>query len=279
VTILILTHGGAEELITRLAAEPGLRVAGVCLETEITRPRPLHERVRRSVRYDGWRTTVAKLGRALLSPARHAGHDTAAADSSLEAWAARHQIPVHRVTRFEAPESLAMMATADPDLGITWGTNILKPQVFQLPRLGTLNLHQGLTPYYRGGPSAFWELFDGESCGGVTVHFVAADVDAGDIVLQESVPLTYDYDTYGIDFEAFLRDYRARLRERGLDALVDAVRRIASGTATRRPQDTTQGRRYRLPTHAQKQEMRRRLRRRRVATRQTRQVPARVEPR
>lgn len=257
--VIVLTHGGAEPLLDRLAEERGITVSGVFVETDLVRRRSLAERIGRSVRYDGLGATMAKLARLVL-PARRKQAGSENARASIEAHAARYGIPVHRVSRYGDAASLALMAAAQPDLGITWGTGILAPAVFELPRLGTINFHQGHTPYYRGGPSVFWELFNGELQVGLTIHHVVAAVDAGDVVLQELVPLTYDYDRFGTRFEEFLDEFRVTLRSRGAELLVEALRRIAEGTATRQRQDISLGRRYKLPTRTEQDELRRRLR-------------------
>jgi methionyl-tRNA formyltransferase len=257
--VIVLTHGGAEPLLDRLAEERGITVSGVFVETDLVRRRSLAERIRRSVRYYGLGATMAKLARLVL-PARRKQAGSEDAGASIEAHAERYGMPVHRVSRYGDPASLALMAAAQPDLGITWGTGILAPAVFELPSLGTINFHQGHTPYYRGGPSVFWELFNGELQVGLTIHHVAAAVDAGDVVLQELVPLTYDYDRFGTRFEAFLDEFRMTLRARGAELLVEALRRIADGTAARQRQDISLGRRYKLPTRAEQDELRRRLR-------------------
>jgi methionyl-tRNA formyltransferase len=156
------------------------------------------------------------------------------------------------------------MRATRSDLGVVYGTNILKESVFAIPRLGSLNLHQGLVPFYRGGPVLFWELFNGEREVGVTVHTVAAKVDAGEIVAQETLPLDYDYEAHGLDFESFIERFREeRMRALSARLVAEAVRMIAEGTARARPQDLSLGRRYRLPTKSEKDELRRRLRRRR----------------
>ncbi len=77
------------------------------------------------------------------------------------------------------------MKSADADLGILYGTNIIKETVFSVPKLGSINIHQGLAPLYRGGPTVFWELFNDEKEVGITVHFVAAKVDTCDITARD----------------------------------------------------------------------------------------------
>jgi folate-dependent phosphoribosylglycinamide formyltransferase PurN len=267
--VIVLTHGDAAPLLERLAALDEVAVAGVFVETDIVRRRSLAEKIRRSIRYEGCLRTMAKpvraiarraavlIGRVVPGSRAHATNAPAPADGRRV-----RDIPVHRVARYDDDASLARMREAQADLAISWGTGILPPAVFELPRLGTINLHQGHTPFYRGGPSVFWELFNAEPQVGLTIHYVAAAVDAGDVVLQQLVPLTYDYDRFGTRFEAFLDEIRTELRARGADLMVEAVRRIANGTATRERQDISLGRRYRLPTRVEQDALRRKLRQR-----------------
>ncbi len=267
--VIVLTHGGAEKAVEHLLALDNVEVGGIFIETETERRRSLREKIERAVRYDGYRATAGKvmrkLARKLALPARKA----LAAPGRYERLCEIAQtagVPVQFVASYHSPQAAEAMRAAAADLGIVLGTNILKESVFNIPRLGSINLHQGLAPFYRGGPPVFWELFNGESEVGLTVHFVASKVDTGEIVLQEAVPLAYDY-SYGLDFESFIEDYRRQLADRSASLVAEAARQIADGTFVTRPQDTSLGKRYRLPVKKEKDELRRRLSRRRAAAR------------
>ena len=136
-----------------------------------------------------------------------------------------------------------------------YGTNIIRKAVFQIPKLGSINIHQGLAPIYRGGPTVFWELFNDEKEIGITVHFVAPKVDTGDLILQNTLPLEYDFDRYGLDYESFLADFRAILKEPSAQMMFGAIEQIALGEEQRTAQDTSIGKRYRLPTKREKDEL------------------------
>jgi methionyl-tRNA formyltransferase len=174
-------------------------------------------------------------------------------------------VPVFEVENYHSDESLQLLSKADADLGILYGTNIVRESVFSIPRLGSINIHQGLAPMYRGGPPVFWELFNGEKEVGITVHFVAAAVDAGEIVMQTTVPLAYDHAKYGSDYESFLSDFRASLLEPSAELLAEAVRQIANGEEQRIKQDITAGKRYKLPVKAEKDKLLRILNKRLAA--------------
>ncbi|WP_414943678.1 methionyl-tRNA formyltransferase [Amycolatopsis sp. cmx-11-32] len=90
--------------------------------------------------------------------------------------------------RPDDPELLAELKEADVDLIVAnnWRT-WLPPEIFEMPRHGTLNVHDSLLPAYAGFSPLIWALINGEPEVGVTAHLMDADLDAGDIVLQRSV--------------------------------------------------------------------------------------------
>ncbi|MCA9064433.1 MAG: polysaccharide deacetylase family protein [Planctomycetaceae bacterium] len=147
-------------------------------------------------------------------------------------------IPFRTTARFHSEESLKFVAADGPDLGIVYGTPILKPHLFEIPRLGSLNLHQRKVPDYRGGgPIALWEMLNGESEIGITVHRVAEKLDAGAVVRSGTIPIQ-SADT--------LRSMEMKAHVVGIDLLVEAVKDFASGHVVERPQ-TGEGRMYRNP--------------------------------
>jgi len=264
--VIILTHGGAQQVVNRILALNHVSIVGIFVETNNVRRYNPRQLIKRSIRYDGYWATGLKLGRRILRLGHAGGEDLQESRDRLRQIAEDRQIPFHLVSDYHSAETQQLMISARPDLGVVYGTNIIKESVFTIPRLGSINLHQGLAPYYRGGPPIFWELFNGESEVGVTVHFVEAKVDSGPIVLQETVPLSYDY-KYGLDYESFIADFQSELHERSARLVAEAVRLIAIGGPVTKVQDCSIGKRYRLPLKAEKDELRRRLRARWLAAR------------
>ncbi|MGD9588156.1 MAG: formyltransferase family protein [Pyrinomonadaceae bacterium] len=255
--VILLTHGGADLVIDRLARLEGVEVAGVFIEKRVAPERGPIEKLKRSIKYDGVLATLAKVGQFRNGSAAAADQ---AADPTREA-AERLGIPVFDLDDYHAPESIETIRSSNADLGVIFGTNIIKESMFSIPKLGSINLHQGMAPYYRGGPPVFWELYNGEKEIGLTVHFVAAKVDTGDIIMQKAIPLEYD-PGFGLDFESFIFDFRAKLRGESASLISEAVSSIAAGVHIRNPQDISLGKRYRLPTKKEKNELRRRLKER-----------------
>jgi len=263
--VILLTHGGYEEVIDLLVALDRVVLVGIYTETDVVRHYSVREKIRRSIRYDGYLATLGKFLHKVVgavSQAERAQAEVEGKQGRLRKIAEASGVPIHFVANYHSEDAIALMRAADADLGVIFGTNILKPSVFKIPRLGSINLHQGRAPYYRGGAPVFWELFNDEREVGLTGHFVAAKVDTGDIIVQESLPLRYDY-SRGLDYEPFLAEMRARLSERAAALVPQAIQMLADGSARLRPQNIELGKRYRLPVKKEKDELRRRLRQRR----------------
>jgi methionyl-tRNA formyltransferase len=158
-------------------------------------------------------------------------------------------------------ECLEQVRRVRPDLGVIAGTYVLRESLFSIPRLGCINLHSGKVPEYRGSAPAFWELYNGETEVGITVHWVTAALDAGDVVLQETFPLNPAPDG---DPTRYIEEYRERvLRPNGIRLLAQAVADIAAGRVRPRPQDHSRARTYPAPDYRAVRELRRRVSRRR----------------
>jgi folate-dependent phosphoribosylglycinamide formyltransferase PurN len=91
-----------------------------------------------------------------------------------------------KVLSHNSQSFLQQIVNLKVDMGILIGTSIIKAQVFQTPRLGMINLHQGHVPNFRGAPPAYWEHQSGEKMMFVTVHIVVEALDAGGILCEDS---------------------------------------------------------------------------------------------
>lgn len=136
------------------------------------------------------------------------------------------------------PEVIERVRRMEADLGLIYGAPILRPELFNTPRLGTLGIHHGTLPHYRGRKTTFWEMFNGEPTAGVAIQRVNANLDAGDILAEGGVPIgRRGY--YTVDRE---------VHELGVQLYLDTILAIRRGIATPRPPISTATRRpYRDP--------------------------------
>jgi methionyl-tRNA formyltransferase len=135
-------------------------------------------------------------------------------------WIARSRgLDCLRVREGGAPEIIEWVRQRGPDLMcITTFPHLLGAELLAVPRIGTINLHTSLLPRYRGPAPLFWMARAGETQGGVTIHWVDAGEDTGDIILQEPFPIPD-----GMASEELQR----RVAEVGSRLMRDAVERIA----------------------------------------------------
>lgn len=129
-------------------------------------------------------------------------------------------VPIIEVSDMTSSHAAGQIRALNPDLGIVWGTRILPQQIFDIPTDGSVGIHAGKIPEYRGGPAGFWELYYGESKAGVTVQKLNEALDAGQIVAQRTIPIQAG------DSPA---DVRVRQHAITADLVVDAVVGLAEG--------------------------------------------------
>lgn len=171
----------------------------------------------------------AALGRCLARPR---------AEMRLRRGLARVSARIHFVPDIHADAVLARVRLLAPDLGLIYGSPILKPGLFEIPTFGTLGIHHGKVPEYRGKKTTFWAMYNGEKSAGVTIQKINAGLDTGEVVLQGEVAVD----------DGSLRKVWQRLEALGLDLYLQAILEIKAGTARYQPQAGKKGKLYRDPS-------------------------------
>jgi len=144
---------------------------------------------------------------------------------------------IHFIKNIHAPEVLQQICALKPDLGLIYGSPILKPELFEIPKLGSLGIHHGKVPEYRGNKTTFWAMYNGERIAGVTIQKVNKGLDTGSIVKTGEVT------TYRRTYSAVVRELEAL----GLDLYIQAILDVKQGIAVFTPQPTGKGKLYRNP--------------------------------
>lgn len=171
------------QMVSRWAAW-GFVPAAVVFERPV--PPRLRERIVTKVRAAGLRGLFAALRarRAARAPTDRPSADTPAQDAI--AYCRARGIPWFEVAALESAEGHALVRRLAPDLAVHAGAGILRAGLLALPRLGTLNAHMGLLPYYRGMNVSEWAAFNGDPVG-CTVHLVDPGLDTGPILCVRMV--------------------------------------------------------------------------------------------
>ncbi len=138
------------------------------------------------------------------------------------------KLPVLETDDINSPRSVAWIEALKPDILLVFGwPQVIRPPVLALPKAAALNCHSALLPKYRGPQPVESVLYAGEAETGVTFHFMSEKLDAGDIIWQQSVPIT-DADNF--------RTLHDRCQSVAVSALREVLDSIADGTCHRKPQ-------------------------------------------
>lgn len=142
-------------------------------------------------------------------------------------------IPVRQHRNLKGPEVQAEFEALDADLGVlAYVTQIVPPNVFSVPKLGSICFHPSLLPKYRGGSAVNWQLINGETETGVSVFWVDPGIDTGPILLQRKAAVGPN-DTAG-------SLYYDTLFPLGVTAVLDAVDLAGTPNPPREVQDESQ---------------------------------------
>ena len=88
-----------------------------------------------------------------------------------------------------------------PDLGISFGTGIIKPYIYNIPKYGTINIHRGAIKEYRGLDSDLWALYEEKYDKlNVAIHYIDEDLDTGDVLSESNCPINKVQELYQIKY-------------------------------------------------------------------------------
>ncbi len=156
-------------------------------------------------------------------------HGSVLQSSPVKKYAVEQGIPVLQPEKLKDPAFIDQLSALKADLQIVVAFRMLPEIVWNMPRLGTFNLHGSLLPQYRGAAPINWAIINGDKETGVTTFFLKHEIDTGDIIYKESIPIL-PTDNAGTVHDK-LMELGADLTVRTLDDIIaDRVRPI--------PQDT-----------------------------------------
>ncbi len=152
--------------------------------------------------------------------------------SPVKEFALAHDIPVFQPVKMRDGEAMGYIRDLDPALIVVAAYGrILPDDILDYPAHGCINVHSSLLPRYRGAAPINWAILNGDRTTGVTIMHMAAELDAGDIILQGETDIGPD-ETAPELFD--------RLAALGGGLLVEAVGQIERGEAARMPQTASE---------------------------------------
>ena len=149
--------------------------------------------------------------------------------TAVKEYALSQNLSVYQPLKMRDGEAMSIVEELAPELIVVAAYGKILPEdILNYPKYGSINVHSSLLPKYRGAAPINWAILDGEAETGVSIMYMAKELDAGDVILQKATAIGEDEDALALT---------ARLAELGAEALAEAVESLKNGTASRTPQD------------------------------------------
>lgn len=178
----------------------------------------------------------------ITAPDKPAGRGMELQQSAVKKYAVEKGLTVLQPEKLKNPEFLAQLQSLNADLQIVVAFRMLPEVVWNMPPMGTINVHGSLLPKYRGAAPINWAIINGEKETGVTTFKLKHEIDTGDILLQEKIVIRED-ETAG--------ELHDEMKKIGAKLLVTTVDGLAANTIKETPQQLPTSNLQALP-HASK---------------------------
>ncbi|PIB27898.1 methionyl-tRNA formyltransferase [Maribacter sp. 4G9] len=166
----------------------------------------------------------------VTAPDRPSGRGRKLNESAVKKYAMANGLPILQPTNLKSEDFLKDLKELNANLQVVVAFRMLPKAVWQMPELGTFNLHASLLPDYRGAAPINWAIINGETKTGVTTFFIDEKIDTGAIILQKEMDILADEDA------GSLHD---RLMILGARAVLETLGRIIAGDLDTTVQEST----------------------------------------
>lgn len=156
-------------------------------------------------------------------PDKTAGRGHKLYQSDVKRYAVEHGLHLLQPEKLKAEDFLNELRNLEADLFIVIAFRMLPREVWQMPRLGTFNLHASLLPKYRGAAPINRAVMNGDTETGVTTFFLKHEIDTGDMIMQRKVDILP---------EENVGDVHDKLMHLGAEMVVETVEAIIDGSLT-----------------------------------------------
>lgn len=156
-------------------------------------------------------------------PDKPAGRGHQLQFSAVKQYALSVGLPVLQPERLKDENFLAELKSYNADLQIVVAFRMLPEVVWNMPRLGTFNLHASLLPQYRGAAPINWAVMNGDTETGATTFMLQHEIDTGNIILQERIPIDANEDVGSVHDRLMFMG--AELVTRTVDTIIECENR------------------------------------------------------
>lgn len=158
---------------------------------------------------------------------KQAGRGQKISESPVKKYAVENHLPVFQPEKLRNPEFLETIKSLEADIFVVVAFRMMPKILFQVPCLGTFNLHASLLPDYRGAAPINYAIINREKKTGATTFFINEKIDEGNILLQESLDILPD-ETAG--------ELHDRLMAMGAELVVKTLDGMAENSISEKPQ-------------------------------------------
>lgn len=167
------------------------------------------------------------IAAVVTAPDKPAGRGLQLQASAVKKFALEHHIPLLQPDKLKSPLFIEELRSYNADLQVVVAFRMLPEVVWNMPPLGTINLHASLLPDYRGAAPINWAIINGEKTTGLTTFFLQHTIDTGDIIMQRQVQIEK------ADDAGSLHD---KMMHTGAELVLETVRAIENNTVLPLPQ-------------------------------------------
>jgi methionyl-tRNA formyltransferase len=163
----------------------------------------------------------------ITAPDKPAGRGMQLQESAVKKYALQKGLHILQPEKLKNSEFLKELKSLQADLQVVVAFRMLPEVVWNMPPMGTVNVHGSLLPQYRGAAPINWAIINGEKLTGVTTFKLKQEIDTGDILLQQAIPIGDD-ETAG--------ELHDRMKEAGAQLLVKTISGLVDESLKEIPQ-------------------------------------------
>ncbi|MEG1021308.1 MAG: methionyl-tRNA formyltransferase [Myroides sp.] len=164
-----------------------------------------------------------EIAAVITAPDKPAGRGQKLNQSAVKVYAEENNLKVLQPTNLKSEDFLTELATLNANLQIVVAFRMLPKAVWQMPKLGTFNLHASLLPDYRGAAPINWAIINGEEKTGVSTFFIDEKIDTGAVILKNETNISEE-ETAG--------ELHDRLMLLGAETVVETLKLLENNQVT-----------------------------------------------
>lgn len=166
----------------------------------------------------------------ITAPDKPAGRGMQLQQSAVKKYAVEKGLYILQPEKLKNPAFIDQLRSLQADVQVVVAFRMLPEMVWNMPPLGTINVHASLLPQYRGAAPINWAIINGETETGITTFKLQHEIDTGDILLQEKIAIG-EKETAG--------ELHDKLKKLGASLIVKTIGGIAAENIEEKPQLTT----------------------------------------